>query len=454
LERVDLGEAAVAMGAEGVAGGDAVITKVCTDTREGAEGALFFALRGENADGHRYVADAFMKGAVAAVVENEVPGVTGRQLVVPDTLVALGNLAAHYRDRFDIPVVAVTGSVGKTSTKEMLSAALRGRFNVLASVKNFNNEIGVPLTLFRLEPGHEVALIEMGMRAEGEIARLAEIARPTLGIITNIGLSHIERLGSRDGIARAKAELLEALDGGTAVLPADDDYAAFLLDTCRSRCRAVTFGRSATADFAVSDVSYSEEGRPRFRINGQTFELQAPGTHLPLNAAAVCAAADSLGVALEEVSAALAEYRAPAMRMETVRTKHGQTILNDAYNAAPDSMRAALETLVLLAGGRRAVAVLGEMRELGEFGPEAHRYVGRLAGEQPLAMLATVGEAAEEIARVAAEALGAEHVRTFASTEEAAEKLPVLLGPDDVVLVKGSRAMEMERIVRALEALP
>lgn len=433
-----------------------IASKICTDTRAGAEGALFFALRGENSDGHDYVADAFAKGAVAAVVDHPVEGAEGPQFVVPDTLVALGDLTAYYRDRFEIPVVAITGSVGKTSTKEMTAAALRKQFKVLASEKNFNNEIGVPLTLFALEEDHQIAVVEMGMRAPGEIARLAEIARPTVGVITNIGLSHVERLGSRDAIAGAKAELLEALpEDGLAVLPADDDYASFLLDTCRSQCRVVTFGKSARADFRVENISYSEGGLPSFTINGQAFRLRAPGTHLPINAAAATAVTVSLGIPLDQVAEGLSNYQAPSMRMEILHTPSGWTILNDAYNAAPDSMRAALETLVLLAGPRRSVAVLGEMRELGDFSAEAHRYVGHLAAEQPLGLLVTVGQAAEEIGRAAADPdgrLGPDRIHTFGSTIDAVQGLPDLLRSDDVVLIKGSRAMEMEKIVETLLA--
>lgn len=448
-----LAEAAMAMGATG-ADLDATFSSVCTDSRNNAEGSLFFALRGENSDGHRYVADALAGGAVAAVVEQPIHGTGAPQLVVRDSMDALGDLAAAYRDRFDLPVIAITGSVGKTSTREMIAVALRARFNVLAGEKNFNNEIGVPLTLFGLSRDHAVALVEMGMRASGEIARLAEIARPTIAVITNVGLSHIERLGSRDGIARAKAELLESLpDDGLAILPADDDYSAFLQDTCRQRCRMLTFGYSQGADYRVTSISYNEAGHPAFVLNGQRIELKAPGTHLPINAAAAAAIAASLGMELKETAEALGEYRAPAMRMETVRTAAGITVLNDAYNAAPDSMRAALETLVLLAQGRRAIAVLGEMRELGEHGPEAHRYVGRLVGNLPIGLLVTVGPAAEEIARAAAETLPIDRVQSFASTEDAAAALPGLLKPGDVVLIKGSRAMAMEKIVEPLAGM-
>jgi UDP-N-acetylmuramoyl-tripeptide--D-alanyl-D-alanine ligase len=429
------------------------ITGVSIDTRTLAPGDLFFALQGENSDGHAYVADAFRKGAAAAVVEREVEDAGQPQLIVPDALVALGDLAAYYRDQFDVPVVAVTGSVGKTTTKEMTAAALRSRFDTLASERNFNNEIGVPLTLFGLEPKHEAVIVEMGMRGPGEIARLAEIARPTVGLITNIGLSHIERLGSREGIAKAKAELIEGLpEDGVAILPADDDFSGFLLDTARMRCRAVTYGRLETANYRLADIQFSDEGFPSFTINGALFCLSAPGTHLPINAAAATAVAASMGIPVDEVAAALASYIPPAMRLQTIESPAGWTILDDTYNAAPDSMRAALETLVQIAGSRRAVAVLGEMRELGEFSAEAHELVGRIAADQPLGLLVTVGPAAEGIGRTAASRLARESIISFGSTSEAANELPALLRGGDVVLVKGSRAMEMEKIVETLRS--
>lgn len=454
MEPITFAEAVQAMSAGATATTEAPFTGICTDTRHGALGALFFALPGENADGHEYVARAFEAGALAAVVNYALPEVTGPQLVVADTLIALGDLARHYRRRFTLPVIGVTGSVGKTSTKEMISSALRGRFNTLANEKNFNNEIGVPLTLFALDSSHRAAVVEMGMRGRGEIARLAEIAEPTFGVITNIGLSHIERLGSRDEIALAKRELFEALPaGGTAVFCADDDYAAFLDDYARENAQAVTFGLQAEADFRAANVTFAPDGGSRFTVNGQPFVLHAPGVHHIANAACACAVAASLGIPLEEVAAQLETFRSPAMRMEAVELSNGVLLLNDAYNAAPDSMHAALQTLTLLAGGRRTVAILGDMKELGDYSSEAHQFVGDLAAQQDVDLLVTVGEAAQEIADTALSTLGEERIFNFPDTDTAAQKVGMLLQLHDVVLVKGSRAMEMERIVRALQAL-
>lgn len=425
------------------------ITSVCTDTRQGAEGSLFFALRGENTDGHAYAAHAFSRGAVAAVVEREGEGVAGLQLVVVNALKALGDLARRYRERFAIPVIGITGSVGKTSTKEMVAFALRSRLHILANEKNFNNEIGVPLTLFNLDSTHHAAVIEMGMRGEGQIAYLCAISRPTIGLITNVGLSHVELLGSREGIANAKSDLLKSLPAdGVAILPADDEFAGILRDRADGR-HIRTFGVRNEADFRATDIEFDSNGGSQFCVNGVRFAIYAPGVHHVINACAACATAAELGIPLAEVAKQLARFRAPNMRMEAVELGHSITLLNDAYNAAPDSMRAALETLAMVANGRRTVAILGDMRELGDWSEEAHRFVGTTAAECGIELIMTVGKASRWTAVSAAVHSGST-VISFPDTTMAADETGQLLQPGDVVLVKGSRAMAMERIVDAL----
>jgi UDP-N-acetylmuramoyl-tripeptide--D-alanyl-D-alanine ligase len=447
MEAMSLAEAAGALGARIPANGEAIIQSICTDSRQAAPGALFFALRGENSDGHNYVAQSLEKGCVAAVVEREVEGTAGPQLVVTNSLAALGTLAAHYRNRFQIPVVGITGSVGKTSTKEMVACAIGAGFNVLASRRNYNNEIGVPLTLFNLSSEHEAAVIEMGMRGAGQIAELCEIARPTHGLITNIGLSHIELLGSREEIARAKGELLECLPpDGTAILPADDDF----IETLRTMAghRPIrTFGVRNPADFRAEDVTFDPGGASRFTIRGVPFVIHAPGVHHVINACAASAVAGSLGLPLPSVAASLATFEPPSMRMQTLEIARGITLLNDAYNAAPDSMRAALDTLAMIAGGRRTVAILGDMRELGDWSEAAHRSVGDSAAGR-IDLVITVGESSRWIAAEAEQ--GKTAVVSFPDTETAALEAYRFLLARDLVLIKGSRAMEMERIVDAL----
>jgi UDP-N-acetylmuramoyl-tripeptide--D-alanyl-D-alanine ligase len=452
MEPISLEQAATIMGAKATGPLTGSVDRITTDTRQDVAGSLYFALQGDNSDGHRFVKDALAGGAVGAVVDHLVEGVDGLQLVVPNTVVALGHLARAYRDKFTIPVIGITGSVGKTSTKEMIAAALRSRLNVLASEKNYNNELGVPQTLLGLNSSHQAAVIEMGMRALREIERLTEITHPTIGVITNVGMSHIERLGSRFNIARAKREIIEGLpQQGIAVLPADDDYADFLLEFARSHYRVITFGVHKPADFRATDITFSPEGAPSFKINDQPFRLSAPGAHHVINATVACAVASTQGIPLDAVAKALEHFQSPAMRMETINAANGITVLNDAYNAAPDSMRSALETLAMLGtSGRRKVAILGEMRELGEFSLEAHRYVGERVAEAKVGLLVTVGPAAEEIARAASEELSSLQAVSYSDTDSAASEAGALLEPGDIVLVKGSRAMEMEKVVRAI----
>jgi UDP-N-acetylmuramoyl-tripeptide--D-alanyl-D-alanine ligase len=438
MEPITLAWAAEAMGARIVGARDDVVQSVCTDTRQAVRGSLFFALAGEHSDGHDYVVQAFAAGAVGAVASKEVLDAAGPLLIVPDTLRSLGDLAMHYRRQFAIPVVGVTGSVGKTSTKEMIATVLRTKYNTLASAKNFNNEIGVPMTLFGLTKAHEVAVIEMGMRGLGEIDRLAEIAQPTIGLITGIGYAHIERLGSQQNIAQAKSELLARLPSdGVAILPSHDPFC----DTLRSRvpvgCRILTYDRSAQ----------------------DTIPLQVIGVHHIGNAAAALAVASALAVPRPQAMAALGQWQGAEGRMVVRETPEGWHVLDDCYNAGPESMEAALATLAASAPSVR-VAVLGDMRELGDFAPEAHRRVGRAVVDQHVSLLVTVGALAEEIANEArryADCLGAAPpgIQRFAATEQAAANIRSVLAAEAVcseawILVKGSRAMEMEQIVAAL----
>jgi UDP-N-acetylmuramoyl-tripeptide--D-alanyl-D-alanine ligase len=450
LPTFHLAAAALAMQAQSIGDPlDLVATGVCTDTREGAAGAIFFALPGENQDGHAYVARAFQLGAVAAVVTRPTPGATGLQLLVDDPLAALTRLAAWHRARHPIPVVGVTGSVGKTSTRDMIACVLSATKTVHVSPRNFNNEIGVPRSLLAIEPTHEVAVIELGMRGPGQIADLCRLVQPRVGVVTNIGVSHIELLGSRDAIATAKGELLQALPAdGRAVLPADDDFAPYLAGLCR--CPVTTFGQGDTADVRPTAIALDGDGCASFRIGAVPFALRAPGAHQVANAAAACAVGLAFGVTLEQAAERLRAYRPPSMRMHLREAPHGVTIVDDAYNAAPDSMRAALTTLAAMGEGRRKVAFLGDMRELGDEAAAAHRTVGELAAQSGLDLLATVGDLAEQIAQGAAPRLSGASVVRFADSAAAAAAAMELVRPGDLVLVKGSRAMEMERIVERL----
>jgi UDP-N-acetylmuramoyl-tripeptide--D-alanyl-D-alanine ligase len=430
---------------------DSVVTGISTDTRSIKGGELFFALLGENFDGHDFIPAALKAGAVGVVVSKPVEDrpVTIR---VRDTLVALGDLAQYYAGRFKVRSVGITGSVGKTTTKEMTAAVLSRRFRTLKNELNFNNEIGVPMALLQLTPEHEAMVIEMAMRLPREIARLAEIVRPCVGVITNIGMSHIERLGSLEAIAEAKAELLVALpDDGLAVLPADDDFFDFLLDSCS--CRAISFGVEASADIQGGEVELDAEGRPSFDIvlpDTPPFRVRLPitGRHNVYNALAAAAVGWNYKISPDDIQAALEGISPPEKRASIARSPRGHVVFDDTYNASPASVSSALQTLEKMAGERK-IAVLGDMLELGDFAPEAHKEIGKQAAEIGLALLITVGELAKTIADGAREA-GLESIESVENSDEAAEVVDSRVQPGDVVLVKGSRAMKMEKIVDRL----
>jgi len=426
-----------------------VFPGVSIDTRTLAAGELFVALQAER-DGHDFVSRAFALGAGAALVSREIAA-EGPRIVVTDTLQALGAIAAAHRSALDLKVIAITGSVGKTTVKDMLAAILEQGWRTLKSRGNYNTEIGVPLTLLELEASHQAAVVEMAMRGRGQIAYLARMARPQVGVVTKIGLSHLELLGSRDAIAESKAELVEALPAdGAAVLNADDEY--FEVLAARSAAPVVSFGASDNADVRVSNVGVTADGRLQVRLTGRLLEAEitcgATGRHHALNIAAAAAAAISAGALREWVATGLAAYATGEMRGRVVEAPGGYTVVDDSYNAAPDSMRAALDLLADLPGNRKW-AVLGDMKELGDASIDAHHEVGRSVAEAGLTGLVTVGELSHHIAEGAREA-GLAEVKEATDNATAAELIAPRLATGDVVLVKGSRAMQMEEIVAAL----
>jgi UDP-N-acetylmuramoyl-tripeptide--D-alanyl-D-alanine ligase len=368
-------------------------------------------------------------------------------VVVADTLSALQKLAAWYRGQFRIPVVGVTGSSGKTTTKDMIAAVLEQGYRVLKTPGNLNSQIGVPQVLLSLEPAHEIAVLELGMNHPGELARLAEIVRPTVGVITNVGPVHLEFLKTLEGVGRAKGELLDYVDpDGWAVLNADDPYV--MAQRARTRARLVTFGYTARADIQAVSIQ-ADFDRTAFRLRGgATFHLRIPGEHQVANALAAIGVGQIFHRSTETMQAALAALEPAAMRMDA-RTVGGLHLLVDAYNANPVSTCAALKTLA--AGGGRHIAVLGDMLELGDMSVSAHLAVGRTAAETA-DLLVTVGSRARDIARGAREA-GMADDRMFCcdTNPEAVERLRAVVQAGDYILIKGSRGMKMEEIVAALE---
>ncbi len=432
-----------------------LVTGVSTDTRSMQPGDLFVPLRGPRSDGHDFIPEAFRHGAVATLASRRVPTLPDRAVVieVPDTLRALGRVAAAHRRTLDVAVVGITGSVGKTTTTKMCAAVLSTRYRVAQTKEDWNAEIGVPLTLLSLDREHEVAVIEMGMRGLGQIAELVEMAQPSIGVVTSIGESHLELLGSIENIARAKGELIAGLpESGTAILNEDDARTGDLSALAPSR--VLTFGLSPEADVRGANLRMDGGGMTFFiTMRECTVEahLRTWGRHNVMNALAAAAAGTALDVDLEDAVRGLEEFSPPKMRLQPVRL--GDVLLiNDAYNASPASMRAAFEVLLALGTSRRRLAVLGEMRELGEASESLHRDVGATAAAAA-ELLITVGAGARAIAEGALEAgVTPGHVHHTASIDEASAVLKTVMRSGDVILIKGSRALEMERIIDALRA--
>lgn len=431
---------------------DTKITGVSIDTRSINPGDLFVALTGENSEGHKFLADALAKGAVGVVVSRKVEAQC-LAVRVPDTLAALGDLAAFYRSRFSPVVVGVTGSVGKTTTKEMIAAVVAAHGPVLKNEGNFNNEIGLPLTLFNLAVRHKIAVVEMAMRGAGQIDYLAKIAKPSIGVITNIHMSHIELLGSLDAIADAKGELLDHLPAdGAAILNADDAYFDYLVR--RANCRVVSFGESPNATVRAVSSGIDTKGCCHFEVMTPTgsfdVHIPVPGEHNIKDALAAIAVGEELKIGHDDIRGALAGFKAPEKRSNVIPSRRGFIVIDDTYNASPASVKSAVKTLSMMEGDRK-IAVLGDMLELGDHGIEAHLEIGRTAKECGIDMLVAVGELAKLIARGAIDAgMPISAVSEFEDSAQAAREVPSKVRERDVVLVKGSRAVKMERIVEGL----
>jgi UDP-N-acetylmuramoyl-tripeptide--D-alanyl-D-alanine ligase len=428
------------------------------DSRTVALGELFFAVRGDRLDGHDFVAAAIQRGAVAAVVSRaRAATLPDAVLAVPlliaeDPLLALQSLAAHLRRRWGRRVVAVTGSAGKTTTKEAIAAALGAKFNVLKSQGNLNNAFGLPLQLLRLKPEHEIAVVEMGMNHPGEIAALARIASPDWGVITNVGTAHIENFADgQAGIARAKFELIEALPAaGIAFLNCDDPYVSQFGRDFPGR--AVYFGAGPCADPQLLDAAEDLAGlHVRFRageLQGQ-LTLNLLGAHNASNILAGLAVAIEAGVDLDAAIAALQSLTAGDKRGEVIEIG-GATILNDCYNSNPEALRSMIRTLAARPA-RRRILVAGEMLEMGEHGPALHTACGKAAAEAGLDLVAGVGGNAEHLAAAACK--GGVAALFLPDAEAAGRWLLMNLQPRDVVLVKGSRGVHLERTIEALTKL-
>ena len=430
---------------------------VVIDSRQAVRGSLFVAVRGEGVDGHDYGAAAAAGGAVLALGERMVAGLP--TVLVDDSVVALSRLAAGVRDRLvDVRVVGLTGSAGKTGSKDLIAALLEQLGPTVAPPGNFNNELGLPLTLLRADAGTRFLVLEMGARGMGQITALAQVARPDVGVVLNVGSAHLGEFGSREMIAEAKGELVEALPAtGIAVLNADDPLVAAMRS--RTRARVVTFGQSPGADVRAVRVE-TVDGRSGFVLTSTAgsapVQLGLLGEHQVSNALAAAAVALDLGLPLDVVATTLSAARPRSRwRMEVHERPDGVTVINDAYNASPESMRAALKTLVEVGRGRRTWAVLGEMRELGADTVAEHDAIGRLAVRLDVNRLVVVGSGARTMF------LGAGLEGSWGNeamfVDDVAGAVTVLqheLAPGDVVLVKASRAAGLERVAEAILSSP
>ena len=432
---------------------DMLYRNVTTDTRTVGEDDLFAALKGEKFDGHDFIEQAVSDGAAGVIVEDAArlyPDGDYTIFVVKNTRKAYQDLALFHRRRFSIPVVAVTGSAGKTSTRALIATVLEQKYNVLQTEKNFNNEIGLPRTLLQLTKEHGVCVVELGMRGLGQIKELADIAEPTVGVVTNVGKSHIELLGSQVQIARAKGELVEALGSdGTAVLNQDDKRVAAMAGKCKGK--VVGFGIINDAPVMAGTIKNSEKGLSfTCRCFDQVIDVHMAviGTHNVYNALAAVAVGRLLGLSEHQMQKGLAEYKGVPMRQELVNIDN-VVFVNDAYNANPASMKEAVDTLVTLTGGRK-IAVLGGMLELGDWAEKEHEQIGTYLADQRVDVLIALGVEARFLAK-AAKAAGMNEVYTVTTHAEAAAVLRRIMRQGDTVLLKGSRDFAMEKILPYIE---
>lgn len=431
------------------------IIGVSIDSRRIEKGNLFIPLQGEHSDGHKYVADSIRKGAAAALWQKDVPNppLDLPILIVEDCLTALQELARQYRNQLSVKVVGITGSNGKTTTKDMTASLLSLKYKVQKTEGNYNNHLGLPLTVLGLNEDTEMAVLEMGMSGRGEIEFLTKLACPDAVVITNIGESHLLDLGSREGIAEAKLEIMEGLkEGGLAVLHGDEPLLMERINRFKGNVQLQTFGRSESNTIyptSIHQLSYGNEFTTN--ISNQTFELPVLGTHNILNALAAMLVAHYFSIPFEEMNQMLSAVKLTNMRMELVEGKKGEKIINDAYNASPTSMMAAIELVSNLQGYERKILVLGDMLELGPQEIEYHRQMGEGLNSEKVDLLFAYGQLGKFIAEGAASVLPKEKILAFTDKQELIRELEKHVDDKTLVLVKASRGMRLEEIVTALQ---
>ena len=430
------------------------ITGAVIDSRLIKEGYLFIAAAGERVDGHDFIPSAFEKGALAVVCEQPPKAPAGSYILVDNSFTALKEIAKWYRMQLDIKVVGITGSVGKTSTKEFISSVLEQKYQVLKTVGNFNNEIGLPLTILGIKEEHQIAVLEMGISDFGEMHRLSEIAKPDICVITNIGQCHLENLGSRDGILRAKTEIFDFMSENGSVCINGDDDKLITIKEVKGR-RPLRFGLGLENDIYATDIAtHGLFGSTcKIHVNQDEFEAQVPqpGEHMVLNALAATAVGTLLGLSPAEIAAGISSVKALGGRSNVLRNET-YTIIDDCYNANPVSMRAAID--LLHKADTRKVAILGDMFELGNTEKELHKGVGTYAADHNVDVLLCAGSLSlnmyEGALSVKQEACSSLELYYFETREKLIEALPQILQKDDTILVKASHGMGFEHVVKAL----
>lgn len=436
-------------------GGDYLFKSITTDTRKLEPGSLFIALRGENFNGNKFAVEAANKGTRICIVDEILFGLNDIDesvtvIKVENTKKALKDLAKYYRSKLSLKVIGITGSTGKTSTKDLVAAVLSSKFKVFKTKGNFNNEIGLPLMIFNLDDTYEAAVLEMGMSDLGEIRALADIARPDIGIITNIGISHIENLKTRENILKAKMEITEFFnEHNTLIVNGDND----LLNTIKNvNFNLIKIGTQKEFDYSALNIILNEESikfeanEKKHNISKFTIDVPVPGKHNILNSLLAVACGRCLGLAYDEISKGIKTLEATSRRLDIIK-KGNITIVDDCYNASPDSMRAALDVVSNIKGKRR-IAVLGTMKELGENAFDYHKEIGSYAAEKHIDLFITVGEYSEAFKKGFNDN---KKFEAFHDNESAAKFIVENLKAEDIILIKASRSMKFETIVEKLK---
>lgn len=432
-----------------------IITNVSTNSKDVSFGSLFIPIIGERFDAHKFINSALNSGAVATICSDiKYCNKLKTWILVKDTKDALQNIAAYYRAKFNIPIIGVTGSVGKTSTKEMISSVLSTKKNVLKTKANLNSQIGLPLTVLEINKSHDLAVIEMGMSMFGEMSKLSKIAKPTIAVITNIGISHIENLKSQENILSEKIHIADYVkDNGTVYLNGDDPLLWDIKNKLTYKTK--TFGLSKRNDIHPSSTNCDDkETKFTVNINGklEEFFIHAIGSHHILNALAAIAIALDLNYSVKDIKSGISSFKPLKMRQEIYKTENGITIIDDSYNASPDSITSGLSVLNLFNTNGEKVAVLADMLELGEYSLKAHFDLGKTAVNLGITNIITIGEMAKQIAAGAKKINPNCKTKSFSNNNDAILYIKSILKSGDIVLVKGSRGMKTDEIVTNLKS--